>query len=255
MECGKSMSTLQRLIKNFLNKPPSLPIKLNDKCHLIIDGSYFKPDFCLLNYFDNDLKYLQCCSITTHENLTAFVDDLIYLKESGLKILSITSDGHRALLKAVKIVFPGIIHQRCVIHIQRMALIYLTRNPKLKAGIELRIIVLHLHEVSTHREKEIWIIHFQNWYKRYHKFLLEKSVNPITGRSWYQHKMLRRVRSLIQNALPNMFHYLDDPDIPKSSNGLESRFSYMKNDLRIHRGLSEENRKNFLLWYVYFKYK
>ncbi|MEA3464371.1 MAG: transposase, partial [Patescibacteria group bacterium] len=64
----------------------------------------------------------------------------------------------------------------------------------------------------------------------------------------------RRTRSLIKNALPNMFHYLDNPETPKSSNGLESRFSYLKNNLNIHRGLSRKNRRNFILWYNYFKY-
>ena len=67
--------------------------------------------------------------------------------------------------------------------------------------------------------------------------------------------MLRRTRALIKNALPNMFHYLDNPKIPKSTNGLESRFSYLKNNLNIHRGLSEKNRINFVKWYNYFKYQ
>ncbi|MBU3905605.1 transposase, partial [Patescibacteria group bacterium] len=70
----------------------------------------------------------------------------------------------------------------------------------------------------------------------------------------YTHKLLRRTRSLIKNALPNIFHYLDNPETPKSSNGLECRFSYLKNNLNIHRGLSRKNRRNFILWYNYFKY-
>ena len=51
-----------------------------------------------------------------------------------------------------------------------------------------------------------------------------------------------------------MFHYLDNPQIPKSTNGLESRFSYLKNNLAIHRGLSKKHRKSFIAWYNYFKY-
>ncbi|MFH1522549.1 MAG: transposase, partial [Patescibacteria group bacterium] len=73
------------------------------------------------------------------------------------------------------------------------------------------------------------------------------------GRWWYTHKLLRRTRSLVKNALPDMFHYLDNPNIQKSSNGLESQFSYLKNNLKIHRGLSQKSRENFVRWYYYFK--
>jgi len=34
---------------------------------------------------------------------------------------------------------------------------------------------------------------------------------------------------------------------------LESQFSYLKNNLKIHRGLSKESRENFIRWYYYFK--
>ena len=94
---------------------------------------------------------------------------------------------------------------------------------------------------------------FENWLKKYDLFLKEKSES-FSGRKWYTHRSLRKTRSLIKNALPNMFHYLDNSEIPKSTNGLESRFSYLKNNLAIHRGLTEKNRKNFILWYNYFKY-
>ncbi|PKL72213.1 hypothetical protein CVV26_02605 [Candidatus Kuenenbacteria bacterium HGW-Kuenenbacteria-1] len=96
-----------------------------------------------------------------------------------------------------------------------MGLVYLKRFPKTEAGIILRHLIRKLHEISNHKD---------------------------------------RTRSLIKNALPNMFYYLDDSKIPKSSNGLECRFSYLKNNLNIHRGLTKKNRKNFILWYNYFKY-
>jgi len=91
-----------------------------------------------------------------------------------------------------------------------------------------------------------------NWCERYNEFLKEKSEND-SGRRWYAYKSLRKTKSLLRNALPNMFHYLDDYLIPKSTNGLETKFSYLKNSPRIHRGLSNKNRKNFVVWYNYFK--
>lgn len=45
-----------------------------------------------------------------------------------------------------------------------------------------------------------------------------------------------------------MFHYLDNPKIPKSTNAIESFFGHMKGHLNIHRGLSYKHRKQYLMW-------
>lgn len=203
---------------------------------------------------DNDLKYLQFYSLADRENFESFLIDLNLLKTAGMQLASITSDGKKGLIQAVKQVFPEAVHQRCLIHIQRMSLIYLTRFPKTEAGKMLRFLVRQLHEINSCPRRDIWLKLFYRWCYEYDDFLKEKSESP-TGRKWYARKLLRRTRSLIKNGLPNLFHYLDDAKIPKSTNGLETRFSYLKNNLKIHRGLTKKNRRNFILWYNYFKYK
>jgi hypothetical protein len=50
-----------------------------------------------------------------------------------------------------------------------------------------------------------------------------------------------------------MFHYLDNPDIHKSTNGLESFLVHLKQNVVIHRGLSKVHYKNYIKWYLYFK--
>jgi len=223
---------------------------VNINCHLIIDGTYFKTNFCSLNYLDNDLSHLQYFRIVERENYYNYLTDLEFLKQIGLTVASITSDGQKGLTKAINDVFPNAIHQRCIVHIQRSSLAYLTRFPKTDAGIELRFLIKILHKIETYYDRDLWIEYFNNWCKKYNDFLKEKSESD-SGRRWYTHKSLRGTRSLIKNALPNMFHYLDDYRIPKSTNGLETRFSYLKNSLGIHRGLSNRNRKNFVIWYNY----
>ena len=252
-ESGKSISTLRILFKNYLNNPPRFKPKVNTNCHLSIDGTYFKTNFCALHYFDNDLNHLQYFRIVERENYYDYLCDLEFLKQLGLTVVSITSDGQKGLIKAVKAVYLNVIHQRCIIHIQRMSLAYLTRFPKTDAGIELRCLVREIHRIETYHDRDLWIKYFNNWCEKYNNFLKEKSESD-SGRRWYTHKSLRKTRSLIKNALPNMFHYLDDYRISKSTNGLETKFSYLKNSLKIHRGLSNENRKNFVTWYNYFKY-
>jgi hypothetical protein len=253
-ESKKSIDTLRILFKKFLDDPPKPQVKPNLKCHLTIDGTYFKNNFCLLNYYDNDLKRLQYYRTVERENYCDYLSDLEFLKQVGLNIVSITSDGQKGLIKAVDNVFPNVIHQRCIIHIQRLSLAYLTRNPKTQAGIILRQLVKHLHKIDNHDKRDYWIFFFNEWCKKCNDFLKDRSISA-SGRKWYTHKLLRRTRSLIKNALPDMFHYLDNCHIPKSTNGLESRFSYLKNNLKIHRGLNRKNRRSFIIWYNYFKHQ
>ena len=178
------------------------------------------------------------------------MENLLSLK---VQIESITCDGHKALLKAIKRVCPDIILQRCVVHIQRMCRIWLTMKPKTVPGIELRSIVSKLHTIKTVEDRDYWIVRLAKWYQRHESFLNEKSYQLTTGRYWYKHKLVRRSFMVIRKALPDMFHYLENGRIPKSTNGLESFFGHLKGHLAVHRGLSANHRKNFIKWYLYFK--
>ena len=247
-----SISTIQRLFGEYLSNSPIPQIKSNNDCHMMIDGTY-TGDICLLNYFDNDLKHLQYFDVVKNENYLDFRMGLELLKKTGLNIVSITSDGDRGLIMAINEVFPGIVHQRCIIHVQRQGLNYLTRFPKTNTGKELRKILLDLHLIFDYEEREEWIKRYRIWEAEHHDFLNERNSYTLDSHL-HKHYKIRQVRTLINNTLPHLFHYLDDPKIPKSNNGLECRFSYLKNNLRIHRGLSRKNKKSFLLWYNWFKY-
>jgi len=180
-------------------------------------------------------------------------EDLENLLELGVQIESITCDGHKALLKAIKKVCKGTIVQRCIIHIQRMCRIWLTIKPKSEAGCELRIIVSQLHAIRNRDMWGYWLVNLIRWHEKYELFINEKSYSSQTKKYWYKHKMVRRAFTTIKRALPDMFHYLDNPMIPKSTNGLESFFGHLKSHVNVHRGLSNTNRKNFIKWYLYYK--
>ena len=51
---------------------------------------------------------------------------------------------------------------------------------------------------------------------------------------------------MIRRAIPNMFHYLYNAQIPNNTNSIESFYGYLKDTLSIHRGLSKNNRKHLL---------
>ena len=182
-------------------------------------------------------------------------EDLTNLLNLGLQIASITCDVHKATLKAIKKIMPGVIVQRCLVHIQRMGLLWLTANPTYDAGRELRSLVLMIHRIKTNNDKLFFIQSLLAWEIKFKDFLKERSYKPETERYWYKHRLIRRSFYTIKRALPNMFHYLDNPTIPKTTNGIESYFGHLKNHLDLHRGLTKNNRINFIKWYIYFRNK
>lgn len=112
-----------------------------------------------------------------------------------------------------------------------------------------------IHQIKTHNDKQAWLQQFFGWQTRHKDFLKEKSYKPETGRYWYKHKLIRRSFLTMKRALPNMFCYLDNNNIPKTTNGIESYFGHLKNHLDLHRGLTKNNRINFIKWYIYFSNK
>lgn len=205
----------------------------------------------MLCYQDHQDGYTQLIRFSDGEHYEEIKEDLINLVKLGVQIESITTDGHKSILKAIKKSVPEVTVQRCLVHIQRMCLIWLTRYPKHLAGQELRRLVLLLLSIKTENDRKYWIQQLDAWYIKHYQYLQEKTINQQTGRYWYTHKLLRRSYFTIKRALPNMFHYLANPKIPATTNGIEGFFSHLKNHLDLHRGLTLEHRIDFIKWYVY----
>lgn len=195
------------------------------------------------------------CRFSEGEYYSEIKEDLENLLKLGLSIESITCDGHKSILKAIKKAMPKVIVQRCLVHLQRMSLIWITRTPKYEAGKELRQILLLLNKIETLNDKKYWIQQLNAWFNKHENFLKEKTINQSTGRYWYTHKFIRRAYYTIKRALSNMFYYLDNPQIPKSTNAIESYFGHLKNHLDLHRGLTKQHRIYFVKWYIYLKNK
>lgn len=248
-----SVATLKRLFSSFLKDPPPFQFKSRSDVHLIIDGTYFSNDICLVLYQDNDIKYTQLYRFSSSERYDEILEDLNNLSIMGISISSITCDGHKAVLKAIRAHNSQIIVQRCLVHVHRMANIWLRINPKTLSSNELKVCLKSLPHIKTNNDKLAWINSFKEWERKHKAFTNEKSYNFDSSRWWYKHKELRRAYVLVKQAIPDMFHFLDNPKIPKSTNSLESFFGHLKDNLSIHRGLSYENRKSFIRWYLHFK--
>lgn len=251
-DSGMSQSSLQRLFKYYLSHVPPLTIRHKQQAHLLIDGTYFPGNICLILYWDHDVRFTQLYRLTDEERYQEIKEDLENIKSFAIEIVSITCDGHRAILKAIRKVLPHVIVQRCVVHVVRHCKTWLTQRPQSFAAVELLSIVNELHDVKTLYQSSAWLLSLWRWEKKYSSFITERVVKE-NGRYWYKHKMLRKSRHLLLKAIPNLFHYLDDPAIPRTTNRLESFFAHLKDKLQPHRGLTILNRKNFVKWYLYFQ--
>lgn len=198
----------------------------------------------LLNNSDNKVI---ANSYDIRENYGSALKIFQPLKDNDIEPIAITIDGNLSIIRALKTVWPNIIIQRCLTHIQRQGLSWLRRFPKLQAAKDLRYLLTGITEIKDYEQKQNFINQFNKWEKRYGKFVLSlPSADKV-------YSDLRGARSLVIHALPDMFHYLDNLNIATTTNKIEGYFSRLKIIYRLHRGLSKKHRQNYFNWYIYFK--
>lgn len=169
------------------------------------------------------------------------------LKEQGLNPLYVAMDGEQSVIRAIKAVWPQTKIQRCLYHIQREGMRWLRTYPKTDAGKDLRRLLGTLCAIKTVKERDAFITAYKNWTMKYKEFVRSLVTTNIAF------KDLRRTTVLINNALPDMFYYLKDPNIPSTTNALEGYYSRLKADYRRHRGLTQKNKIRYLKWYCSMK--
>lgn len=229
-------------------------IPLNPLFHnpvLVLDGTAISKKTILILAYDAVSDQPVAWSFVRRENFEMWHKILSHIRERFIPH-SFVSDGQKGLQKAIKMIFPAVTHQRCLAHIIRLSLAWLTRNPQTEAGRDLRVLVRELALAKTEDRARSWRNAFTNWDAYYKEFLKEKSCNPDTNRKWYTHRKLRAVRSLIANALPNLFWFASDSKIPNTTNAVEGGInSPLAELLHRHRGIKEEQKKALVRRFLY----
>lgn len=110
-DSGMSQSRLQKLFKSYLASAPVVAIRSKSEAHLLIDASYFAGGLCLILYYDHDSHYVQLYRHSDQERYKEIKEDLQNLKALGVQLASVTCDGHKAILKAIRKVYPQAIIQ------------------------------------------------------------------------------------------------------------------------------------------------
>ncbi len=167
------------------------------------------------------------------------------LSAHGLQPISVTIDGLPQVHRMVTRLWPSIIIQRCLVHIQRQGLAWCRHQPKQAAARHLRSLFLRVTKITTTRKRDDFLYAWKRWEERFGTNIANR---PERGPVFSD---VKRARSMLQKALPYMFAYLDNPTIPTSTNWLESYFSRLKMRYRQHRGLRPDKRENYFLWYFH----
>jgi hypothetical protein len=222
---------------------------------LVVDGvTVVKHEVVALLAGDPDTSAPVGRGFAERECHGAWREFFLGLRRRGANPKHVVCDGQKGLLKAKREVWPDTPVQRCVIHVHRQAMAWLTKKPKTDAGRELRPIMSALLMVRTSAQRDDWLASLREWEKKHHNFLKERSCGENGW--WYTHRKLRAVRTLLRNASPDLFRYIDDPTVPRTTNHVEGGLnSRIKELLRSHRGISKNQRLALVSWYLHFRLK
>jgi len=243
---GYSQSTVRRIITYWLDRPPKTSVDLTRFKYLVLDGTYLiKRRIVVVGLADPVAKSLVAGSYGLKEGEARMRDYCLRLRHEGLMPVSITIDGLRQVHTMLEDVWPEACIQRCLVHIQRQGLSWCRRDPKTAAVKHLRRLFCRVMDISTVHQRDEFLAAWQAWEEHYGYPIASR---PSRGKVFSD---VKRARSLLLYALPNMFHYLNDPLIPNSTNWIEGYFSRLKARYRQHRGLSKKHRANYFAWYFY----
>ncbi len=100
----------------------------------------------------------------SHETLRDYVEGIDSIEQMGCKIKGVVCDGKRGMFHA----FGDIPVQMCQFHQALIVTRYITKNPKLEAGKELKNIMYLL----TRSDKESFIGALNEWHDKWKDFLV-----------------------------------------------------------------------------------
>ncbi len=216
----------------------------------MLDCTFLKRNDCIIVLMDAEKYQVISGNYGVNEySQPEVVSFLQPLKERGLSPISCTVDGNRNLIRALKKLWPDIIIQRCLVHVSRQGLSWCRQSPKRADAQSLRKLFFQVTQIDNYHDRLMFLHDLDQWEKRYGSKI---APQPERGKVFSD---LKRARSMLLRAIPNMFHYLDNPNIPATNNGLEGYFSRLKAHYRNHRGLNVNKRFNYFNWFFNLKPK
>lgn len=248
-QSGYSPEKIRGIINHWLNQSPKRIINYKSFRYLVFDGTFIYKRFTnALGMLDSQSGKLIEGGYDIKENSSP---QLLYffnsLKKAGLMPESCTTDGNPQAIACLKVVWPELIIQRCLVHIQRQGLMWCRVNPKTAEAKKFRKLFVKVTNIRTAKQRDLFLEELAKWESTYGQKI---ACRPENG---WVFPDLKRARSMLLKALPNMFHYLENNSIPFSTNRIEGYFSQLKDKYHDHRGLSPQKRRSYFAWYFFLK--
>jgi hypothetical protein len=232
------------MIEYWLIHPPGDTETLSTPRYLIFDGTSLEQRQGIFAVMDADSFSVLYGALDISEVPSDLLPFCVSLSQRGLDPKSATVNGNPHLLKILCVLWPELIIQRCLVHIQRQGLRWCRINPKRTEAKHLRELFLQVMSIHTEADRDRFLTQVNEWEQKYGPQI---ASSPESG---WVFSDLKRARNMLLSALPDMFHYLYDSNIPKSTNPLEGYFARLKQKYYQHRGLVKTHRDAYLKWYL-----
>ena len=211
-----------------------------------LDTTYWGRRFGLMVIKDALRNKILWHKYVCNETVSQYMEGVSWLRSQGFKIYGAVIDGMRGLAQAL---YP-IPVQMCQFHQILITRRYLTQEPELEASCEL----LNLVKSITQMDKESFIVAFNEWGEKYKDVLNERVHDKRLKRHTppYMRPRLRSAYLSLKRNMTLLWTFYDHPEtgLPNTNNGIEGLFSDIKGKLRVHRGISKDNRKKLLDEYI-----
>ena len=206
----------------------------------VADVTFFKRDFGVCVIRAPHLKKNLYAQEVQTESVDAYRQGRINLEELGYTIKAIVLDGR----PGVRQLFSDVPIQMCHFHQKQIITRYLTNNPKLEAGLELKKITATLCKTN---ERDFTSA-LDGWHQKWSLFLKERTTDPLAGKWFYTHKRLRSAYRSLKINLPYLFTYqkYSELNIPNTTNSLDGCFAYLKELVRVHRGANKTLKRKII---------
>lgn len=240
-----SPATMRRAMLYWLQRPPTLSSSCASVRHIIVDGTFLRRNRGLYAAMDAETHQVIAGGYNIREGAKDLITFYQSLLERGLMPTSATVDGNPQQMRYLRTVWSSVILQRCIVHVQRQGLSWCRRTPKRTDVKHLRELFLMLTDVHTAPQARRFVHAVHAWERRF-----GPAIMSSPNRGWVFSDLLR-ARSMLLKALPDLFHYIHNRKIIRSTNALEGYFGRLKEHYRRHRGLAPSQRNAYFQWFFY----
>ena len=235
---GVSPSTVKRRLRDV--KKTWVQPRLSGSGFVHLDGTYWGHNWGVMLGLDEESGkplYLEFIKSETNQD---YKDAVSSIEARGYTIRGIIIDGKQSLFG----MFSGYKIQMCQYHMQQIVRRYLTLHPKLLAARELKALMSKLTKMG----KADFEAEYGGW-KATWKDTLNRRSQLKSGKTQYTHRRLRSAMHSIDFYLPYLFTYQlpECKGMPNTNNKIEGTFTDLKKNLNNHSGMSQENRKRFII--------